>query len=103
MCEIYNVGDEECCDVYADEKFRWIVYVYENYGYEGGGEAVGYNIEDGLLYVQSLSHCSCYGPMDDGFNGATKYTVEEYLRVKDNVLDYESMDCVKKKVHELLS
>lgn len=42
---------------------NWVVYHYNNYGYDGDGFIVWRN---GNKYGYTrISHCSCYGPVDD--------------------------------------
>lgn len=104
--KIYNVGQDVLSEEYdlgqvVKEKYLWLVYWYENGGYDGHGEAVALGT-DGMLYRTGLSHCSCYGPMD-GFGGVTAITKEEFLRDKDDIFDYDARKEVKDKVRELLS
>ena len=66
--KIYNIGPDELSEYDLNElnqELEWLVVFYENYGYEGGGEAVGY--ADGKLHIKGLGHCSCFGPADGGF------------------------------------
>jgi len=104
--EIYNVGQDELSDYDFSEiregKYRWIVYDYLNEGYEGSGTAVAYREDDGLLYCKNLGHCSCYGPMDSWATGCDKMTVEEFLKDKDSIMDYDCKDAIKCKVRELV-
>lgn len=39
-------------------------YSYSQVSYDGSGWLIGKS-EDGLYVIQSLGHCSCYGPCDD--------------------------------------
>lgn len=52
--------------------YEQVVYWYENWGYEGGGQLVGF---DGTTFhVHNLGHCSCNSPLEgDG----QEYTVAE--------------------------
>lgn len=101
--KIYNVGPDELCDyevgqITADQ-FKWLVYFYEIGDYCGDGEAVAMG-KDGLLYYTSLSHCSCYGPMESWPD--RKITVTEFLRPKDSVHDYCFKEEVNKQVRALV-
>jgi hypothetical protein len=102
--EIYNVGQDELSEYdlqeVVKEKYLWLVYWYENDGYDGNGEAVALGV-DGMLYRTGLSHCSCYGPME-AFGGATPITKKEFFRDKDDIFDYDARMEVKEKVRELL-
>lgn len=104
--EIYSVGCDELDDwdwkEIEAEKYIWTVYWYESGCYEGSGEAVTLG-KDGLLYCKDLGHCSCYGPMEDWETGCSVMTVEEFLREKDNIHDYDCKEVVKDKVRSLLS
>jgi len=97
---VFNVGRDELSEWDMDyaKGAVWFVYSYEIDGYEGSGEGVAL-MEDGRLQCFNLSHCSCYGAMEQG----TFTTVEEYLRPKDSVHDYWSRPEVEAKVRELLA
>ena len=101
--ELYNVGVDEPYDLNyrIEDCFVWVVYDYEDGCYDGNGTAVGLNKDDGMLYVKNLGHCSCYGPMEGGMLSGDKYTVEQFLAHKDNVLHYDAGDNIKTKVAEL--
>lgn len=100
MVEIFNVGSEELISELEVAGFKWVVYWYETGDWDGSGEAVGY--KDGLLYIKNLSHCSCYGPMDDGLESGDKMTVEAFLSLKEDIFSYDARKEVKKKVAELI-
>jgi len=101
---IYNVGKDELSDwdfnEVKQEKYKWIVYEYENGGYDGSGHAVAMD-QDGLLHCKDLGHCSCYGPMDSWETGCSTMTVEEFLKDKDSIFDYDCKDEIKKQVRRL--
>jgi hypothetical protein len=48
-----------------EKTWRWCVYWYESYGYDGSGMLVACD-ESGDLYSCDLGHCSCYSPGDGG-------------------------------------
>lgn len=105
MATIYQVGPDtvyEEAEIRQDERYEWFVYWYENGGYDGSGEAVALCKEDGLLHTWNLGHCSCYGPLDGWATGGEKVTIYEYTREKDDIMTPDAMDCLKKKVAELL-
>lgn len=103
--ELYNVGVDELNEYDLKDmngsNFKWIVYWYENGGYDGSGEAVGLH-EDGMIYVKGLGHCSCYGPMDMGMESGQTMTVEKFLVDKDDIISYDSRKEIKDKVRELI-
>jgi hypothetical protein len=41
------------------------VYHYTEGDWDGSGDAVGYNPATKQVEVYDLSHCSCYGPLED--------------------------------------
>lgn len=101
--KIYQVGPDCPYDLQDDDRFEWVVHWYEDGGYDGSGDAVGLNKEDGLLYIKNLGHCSCYGPLDGGMESGSKCSVAKFLENKDNIHDLDVTDAIKVKVLELLS
>lgn len=97
--KLFNIGPDDFFDYeleYLDD-YDWFVYYYENDGYHGHGEGVGY--KDGFLYFYCLGHCSCYGPLE-GF--PEKVALEVVLNSPD-VLEKDFVYSeVKKKVLELI-
>lgn len=102
--KIYQVGPDVPYDLPGEDnqQFDWLVFWYEDGGYDGSGDAVALGKEDGLLYVKNLGHCSCYGPMDGGMESGTKYTVEQFLEDKEDIFTYDPRTELKEKVKELL-
>jgi hypothetical protein len=103
---IYNVGLDELglgsLQELADKnKFDWLVYSYCGGDWEGDGQAILLG-KDGFLYTTNLGHCSCHGP-EDGFYDLCRMTIEEFLREKDSIFDFECKDAVGLKVRELLA
>jgi hypothetical protein len=102
---IYNVGTDELSDwdfnEVSQDKYKWIVYWYENGGYDGNGEAVALGKDDDKLYCKNLGHCSCYGPMDSWETGCTMMSVDEFLKDKDDIFEYDCKEEIKKKVRRL--
>lgn len=61
--EIYKLGPDEPYDLnYLPDDSDWVVYYYENTGYEGYGQLVYQHQEK--LFTLNLCHCSCYGPLE---------------------------------------
>jgi|LakMenE18May11ns_1017448.scaffolds.fasta_scaffold9716074_1 hypothetical protein len=102
--DIYQIGPLPLDDFsdYEYDQFEWVVYWYNVDGCEGYGEAIALCNEDGFLYIKGLGHCSCYGPMDDGFESCDKITIEDFLNDQPNVLGYVDNEEVKNKVLELI-
>jgi hypothetical protein len=102
--KIYNVGPDELSEWDFSDRLKdgyvWFVYFYEEGSYEGSGEAVALR-EDGTLDLHNLGHCSCYGPMEE-WPSTVAMSVEEFVRPKDSIWDYEAKDAVFQKVQELL-
>lgn len=99
---VFSVGPDELPEYELPnvEDYIWLVYWYENYGYEGSGEAVALDKEGHLQYSR-LEHCSCYGAME-GFPCKTFMTVEEFFAPKENIHDVDFMDEIKEKVKLLM-
>lgn len=103
MCVLHKIGPDDPWITEDETKsFYWIVHWYEQGNYDGSGEAVGLNKDDGLLYFKNLSHCSCYGPMDGWPGDATKYSVEDFLAEQDDIMVEDPRYELKKKVRELI-
>lgn len=103
---VFSVGPDDLDDyelkaVREDGRFEWFIYWYESGSWEGSGYALAYNKEDGLLHHKSLSHCSCYGPMED-WASCGEVTVDEFLNGTESVFDYDCRDEIKIKAIELL-
>ena len=82
---------------YIGNDYEWVVYHYENWGYEGDGELVAYDGD--ILHIYQLGHCSCYGPLEGSSEAISK---EKYLN-SDNVLDTDTrFGDVREKVLKLL-
>ena len=43
---------------------EWIIYHYEDHGYEGSGTLIA-RLSNGRYLHTNMGHCSCYGPLDD--------------------------------------
>jgi len=94
LCEELQDYDFEC----IGDNYEWVVYHYENYGYEGDGELIAYDGD--ILHIYQLGHCSCYGPLEGNCDAISK---EKYLN-SDNVLDADTrFGDVREKVLKLLS
>lgn len=50
-------------DIESIKHMQAFAYWYGNGGYEGSGHCI-YQTQDNKWDEKSLSHCSCYGPMD---------------------------------------
>ncbi len=50
-------------DIFPKDKVEAIWYWYESGSWEGSGDML-VRTKDGLFHHFSLSHCSCYGPLD---------------------------------------
>lgn len=53
------------------------IYSYTNYGYDGNGAAI-YLDSEGQWHFDEFHHCSCYGPLSEGYN-KTQYTLAEII------------------------
>lgn len=99
----FNVGPDDLTSDLAqfEDRYEWVVYWYESGDYDGGGEAVALR-KDGKIDVWNLSHCSCYGPLDEWDHKPDVYSVEEFLRDKENIHDLTVKSEVEKKARRLL-
>lgn len=95
--KLYSVGPDDLYDGdISGLDYDWLVYWYEASDYEGFGEAIG--LDGDQLYVHDLSHCSCYGPMEDGGSLIAVENLES-----DSVLDTIYKLEIVSKVRELLA
>lgn len=63
--------------------FDFLVYDYENGGYEGNGFAAWKKGDD--WFYHELGHCSCNGPMDNVQSSAKiPVTVEQVIALAEN-------------------
>lgn len=97
MAQVICLGER--LEELEDDDYIWLVYDYWYGSYEGDGEAVKMN-KDGTLWALNLSHCSCYGPGENG--NWEKISPESYL---DECVTSSPSNCrgVDEKVRELLS
>jgi len=98
--KVFNVGPDKLGDWELDRvghAYRWFVYRYEEGCWDGSGKAVGMK-EDGTLWLFDLSHCSCYGPLDN----APDQIDEDTLLSPTSVYDPDVPAEVVAKVRELL-
>ena len=75
--EVENLNKNRPLDIAVDV----LIYAYHNGGYDGHGVAV-YLDNKGKWHLDEISHCSCYGALDEGFNkiGYTKDQLTELLK-----------------------
>ncbi len=80
--KVYDWRDsEECCELFTN---KWdmekvekctpdaIFYWYVSGSYEGSGQLIA--TKENKWYCKGLSHCSCYGPIDDFADNILDYT-----------------------------
>lgn len=105
MCEVYNVGPDELGSdlqpLIESGKYKWIVYHYENHGYDGTGELAAMDAANGLIATYCLGHCSCYGPLDEFQSLSGSVAVADYVRVNDHAYYRDAMEPIRNKVAEL--
>ena len=56
-----------------------LIHCYHDGGYDGHGVAV-YLDNKGDWHLDEISHCSCYGPFDEGFNKIS-YTKPQIIKL----------------------
>ncbi len=81
--QVYEIGPDNS-EYGRDNEYDFVIVFYENYGYEGGGIALGFKA-DGTVDKYNLSHCSCYGPHEAGPN--TTLSKNEFLNLRENDID----------------
>ena len=96
--KVYSVGPDDLSEENLPSDFEWIVYWYEVVAYAARGEAISWDGEH--LRSHDLSHCSCYGPMEDFNSGGCAITADDFE--SDNVLNKNYRPEVVRKVRELL-
>lgn len=98
---VFKVGPDEPYDLDSlGTDFIWLVYWYQDGGYEGSGEAVKLGM-DGKLYVANLGHCSCYSPCEDGFKGKG-FTIDQFKESLDSVHGLIEYKEIRDKIMELI-
>lgn len=103
--KIYNVGSDalpQYIEREAEERFVWFVYDYKYDGIEGGGEAVGLDPE-GLLHCYNLDHCSYDGPIDDIGREDECVSLDEFLKPKESVHDWNCSQAIRDQVARLVA
>lgn len=93
--QTYSLGpctvDEYDLEHIDQENFLWFVYFYETAPYEGSGFGMALD-KNGALWYKGMGHCSCYGPLENGYSGqelgfTQSILVEDFLGLdKDSVL-----------------
>lgn len=75
--EVENLNKNRPLDIAVDV----LIYAYHDGGYDGHGVAV-YLDNKGQWHLDEISHCSCNGALDEGFNkiGYTKDQLIELLK-----------------------
>ncbi len=102
MMEIFSVGPDDVhsyeLDRFSSDDIAYIVYWYEIYSYEGDGDCVVIHHDNSMEYF-GMSHCSCYGPLEDS---GVSITVEDIVSTKESIHEFDCKEEVKNKVKELL-
>lgn len=75
--DLANLNKNRPLDVAVEQ----LIYAYHDDGYDGHGVAV-YLDNKGDWHLDEISHCSCNGALDEGFNkiGYTKDQLIELLK-----------------------
>lgn len=102
--QIYEIGGESL-EYYGLEhecppNTIWVIHNYDVGQYDGYGKAIAYDGE--YLWECDLGHCSCYGPLDDGFSKIG--TIEDLFSTSDrSIFDEDFSDEVLNKIWELVN
>lgn len=73
--EIDNLNKNRPLDIAIEE----LIYAYHDGGYDGYGVAV-YLDSKGQWHLDEISHCSCNGALDEGFNQIS-YTKPQIIKL----------------------
>ena len=99
--KIFSVGPDELESYelsYLPDNYLYFVYYYKNGYYDGDGYGILVDV-DKKMYKAYLSHCSCYGPLDD-WQKELEITRDELE--SDSVLYGNYEEEVIKKILELI-
>lgn len=100
MTDLFILNDDPYVQTNIQEKYKWMVIDYWEGDYEGGGYAVGLTKDGQELHEYCLSHCSCYGPLDDP---PDVIDVKRYTDTSNDVLGLLMCgNAVEDKIRELL-
>lgn len=83
----YNGNNEEDLSGMDELPVEVVIYWYENWGYEGRGQALA--LKDGKWYLHSLSHCSCNDPVSGFRFNSGEDTPEAWLKRSSEDLQKE--------------
>lgn len=73
----YHLNEDPYCSGLEKYGVQVVVTDYETGDYCGSGDAL-LLYEDNTVMQISLSHCSCYGPMEDGERKSGEMTLEQF-------------------------
>ena len=98
--QIISVGPDEID--FDGDRHSIVVYWYQDHMYDGEGQAVCIR-PTGEVDCYSLGHCSCYGPVDEYPDNPdeTYANVQEFLRPRESVHDYNSYPQILETISEL--
>ena len=98
----YNVGPDYLDFASELSTADWVVYWYADGGYDGRGTVVW---KQGDKYeTANLGHCSCHGPMDDVYEGASMtldQVLEEIKPISKTDYNYDAAEAIYQKVMRL--
>lgn len=80
------VEHDEIKEAFPEAEYRGVAYFYEAGDYDGSGFIAGIR-NDGEILGFNMGHCSCYGPLDDGWNGDKRKP--EKVDESKNALDHD--------------
>lgn len=90
--KVISVGPDDL-SFDGEKGFTWIVYHYDTDGNDGSGRAYGF--KDGKLHEMYLGHCSCNGPMDDGWSEVNTSRFMDTPTIFDDELDRTVAELLK--------
>lgn len=98
-----NLGGDEPYDLPDNENWKYVVYYYNDYGYDGDGELVVVRNDNKISLPRDLTHCSCYSPCEKCSWNEDEFHELSYYENIDNVHDVKPCDVIITKLRELLS
>jgi len=83
-------GLEDALKSHEDE-IKWVAYHYTAGDYEGSGDML-VALTNGTFCMYGMSHCSCYGPMDNFAISGPFYTRDELAKLVDKDFNGKPID-----------
>lgn len=78
---VINIGPDSIWNLepISNRGYVQVITHYTQPPYEGHGELVGIHADYETLSIHNLSHCSCYGPLDNSQEPDASMSITEYI------------------------